>query len=64
VTTGKMDRYVYQLATRFNGKHYCRIFQFGVPQQLASTDDYDTEEEAIEAAELLIQDYQIKTDDT
>jgi hypothetical protein len=64
VTTGKMDRYVYQIATRLDGKYYCRIFQFGVPQQLASTDDYDTEEEAIEVAELLIQDYQIKTDDT
>jgi hypothetical protein len=64
VTTGKMDRYVYQLATRLDGKYYCRIFQFGVPHQLASTNDYDTEEEAIEAAELLIQDYQIRTDDT
>jgi hypothetical protein len=39
---------------RLDGKYYCVIFQHGVPLAIAFTDDYDTEEEAIEAAKEVI----------
>jgi hypothetical protein len=58
-----MDKYVYQVDTSLDGKFYCRIYQFGIPQPLASTDDYDTEEEASEAAEVLIQEYLANTNE-
>ena len=61
MTTGKMDRYVYQLSTRLDGKYYCRIYQFGIPDAIATTDDYDEQKDAIEAAEALIQEYQANT---
>ncbi len=56
-----MDKYLYQVDTRLNGKYYCRIYQFGIPDALASTDDYDEQDDAIEAAEALIQEYQANT---
>jgi hypothetical protein len=58
-----MDKYVYQVDTRLDGKFYCIIYQFGVPQPLASTDDYHTEEEALEGAEEIIQEYLANTDE-
>ncbi len=59
----KMDKYVYQLATRLDGKYYCRIYQFGIADTLATTDDYDEQVDTLEAAEALIQEYQSKVDD-
>jgi hypothetical protein len=56
-----MDRYIYQLSTRLDGKYYCRIFQLRVQQQLEATDDYDEQKDAIEAAEALIQEHQANT---
>ena len=56
-----MDKYEYQVDLRLEGKYYCRIYQHGIPGEIASTDDYDTEEAAIEAAEALIQEYQANT---
>ena len=58
-----MDKYVYQLVTRLDGKYYCRIYMFGIPYFLASTDDFDSEEEALEAAEEIIRGLQLKTDE-
>lgn len=49
-----MNEHEYHLDIRFDGKHYCRIYQHGVHGAIASTDDYDTEEEAIEASKFLI----------
>jgi hypothetical protein len=63
VTTGKMDKYVFQLSTRLDGKYYCRIYQFGIPDAIATTDDYDEQKDAIEAAEATIQEYQAKADE-
>ncbi len=56
-----MDKYVFQLATRLDGKYYCRIYQFGITDALVTTDDFDEQEDAIEAAEAIIQEYQAKT---
>jgi hypothetical protein len=63
VTTGKMDKYVFQLSTRLDGKYYCRIYQFGIPDAIATTDDYDEQKDTIEAAEATIQEYQAKADE-
>jgi hypothetical protein len=40
---------------RLDGKYYCRIYQHSIPGAIASTGDYDTEDEAIEAAKEIIQ---------
>jgi hypothetical protein len=58
-----MSEFEYQLDIRLDGKYYCRIYQHGIPGAIASTDDYDTEEEAVEAAEAIIQEYQAKADE-
>jgi hypothetical protein len=58
-----MNEYGYQLDIRLDGKYYCRIYQHGIPGAIASTDDYDTEEEAMEAGEAIIQAYQAKGDE-
>jgi hypothetical protein len=50
-----MNEYEYHLDMRFDGKYYCRIYQHGIPGAIATTDDFDKEEEAIEAAEEIIQ---------
>jgi hypothetical protein len=49
-----MNEYEYQLDMRLDGKYYCRIYQHGVPGAIATTDDHDTEQGAIEAAKSLI----------
>ena len=49
-----MNAYEFQLDMRLDGKYYCRIYQHGIPGAIASKDDFDTEEEAIEAAEAII----------
>jgi hypothetical protein len=51
-----MNKYEYHLDMRLDGKYYCRIYKHGIPGAIATTDDYDTEEEAIEAAKALIID--------
>ncbi len=56
-----MDKYLYQVDTRLDGKYYCRVYQFGIQDALDTTDDYVEEEDAIEAAEVIIQEYQAKT---
>ena len=56
-----MDKYVYQVDTRLDGKYCCRIYQFGIPDAIATTDDYDEQKDAIEAAEATIQEYQANT---
>jgi hypothetical protein len=53
-----MNEYEYQLDMRLDGKYYCRIYQHGIPGAIASTDDYDTEEEAVEAANGIILEIQ------
>jgi hypothetical protein len=49
-----MNEYEYHLDIRLDGKYYCRIYLHGIPGAIASTDDYDTKEEAIEVAEGII----------
>jgi hypothetical protein len=56
-----MNQYEYQVDMRLNGEYYCRIYQYGIPGAIALTDDYDTEQEAIEAAKAIIREYQAMT---
>jgi hypothetical protein len=58
-----MSEYEYHLGMRLDGKYYCVIFQHGVPLAIAFTDDYDTEEEAIEAAKVLVREKQVESMD-
>ena len=58
-----MSEYEYQLDMPLDGKYYCRIYQHGIPGAIASTDDYEKQEDAIEAAEALIHEYQAKADE-
>ena len=62
MTKGKMDKYVYQLVTRLDGIYYCRICQVGIHDALATTDDYDEQEDATLEVETLIQGYLVETD--
>lgn len=62
-TMTRMSEYEFQLDIRLDGKYYCRIYQHGIPGAIASTDDYDTGEEALEAAEEIIRGLQLKTDE-
>ena len=55
--------YEFQVDIRLDGKYYCRIYLHGVPASIASTDDFIEEEDAIKAAEALIQEYQAKADE-
>lgn len=60
-----MNEYEYQLVMRIDGKCYCRIYIHWIPGAVASTDDYDTEEEAIEeAVKAIILEYQATTQET
>lgn len=59
-----MNEYEYHSDMRLDGKYYCRIYQHGIPGAIASSDDYDTEEEAVEAANVHIARLQIETDET
>jgi hypothetical protein len=56
-----MKAFDFQLDMRLDSKYYCRIYQHGIPGAIASTDDFDTEEEAIEAAEEIILELRAKT---
>jgi hypothetical protein len=58
-----MNEYEYQLDMRLDGKYYCRIYQHGIPGAIASTDDYDTEEEAVEAANGIILEIQMTNEE-
>jgi hypothetical protein len=51
-----MNEYEFHLDMRLDGKYYCSIYQHGIPGPIAFTDDYDTEEEAIEAAKERIEE--------
>jgi hypothetical protein len=54
---GQMFEYeglLFQVDTRPDDKFYCRIYQHYIPKALDKTDDFDTEEEAIEAAKEVI----------
>jgi hypothetical protein len=59
-----MNEYEYQVDIRLDGKYYCRIYMHGIPGAIASTDDYDTEEDAIEAAKALILENKATTQET
>lgn len=58
-----MNEYEYQLYIRLDGKYYCRIYLRGIPGAVASTDDYDTEVEAIEATEEIIRGLRVNIDE-
>ncbi|MHA2403428.1 MAG: hypothetical protein ACXADH_10595 [Candidatus Kariarchaeaceae archaeon] len=56
---GRMFEYeglLFQVDARPNDKFYCRIYQHDIPKALNKTDDYDTEEEAMEAAKEVIRE--------
>jgi hypothetical protein len=55
-----MNNYEFHLDMRFDGKYNCRIYQHGVPGAIVTTDVFDTDEEAIEAAREKIQENQAK----
>ncbi len=50
----KMIEHEYQVDIGRDGKYYCRIYQHGILDATASTEDYETEEEALEVAEGII----------
>jgi hypothetical protein len=50
----RMDKFEYQIDMRLDEKSYCRTYQHGIPAPIGSTDDYETEEEAIEATKETI----------
>jgi hypothetical protein len=58
-----MIEHEYQVDIGRDGKYYCRIYQHGILGGIASTDDFDSEEEALEAAEEIIRGLQLKTDE-
>jgi hypothetical protein len=58
-----MNEYEYQLDIKLDGKYYCRIYQHGIPGPIFFTDDFDTEEEAIEAAEELFRGLRVNIDE-
>ena len=49
-----MIEHEYQVDIGRDGKYYCRIYQHGILDATASTEDYETEEEALEVAEGII----------
>jgi hypothetical protein len=49
-----MNEYGYHLEIRLEGKYKCSIYRHGIPLPFAVTDDYEMEEEAIEAAKRLM----------
>jgi hypothetical protein len=52
---------LYQLDTRPDGKFYCQIYHARIRAAVATTSDYDKEEDAVIAAKALIRDYQAST---
>ncbi len=59
-----MSEYEFQVDIRLDGKYYCRIYQHGIPGAIASTDDYDAEEDAIEEAEEIIRGLRVNSENT
>ncbi len=53
----------FQLDARLDGKFYCRIYKSGIPGPIFFTDDYDTEEQAAEAAKEIIRDHRAMTNE-
>ena len=56
---GAMSEYEFQLDIRLDGKYYCRIYQYGIPGTVGITDDFDTDEEVIDAANEIILLYDV-----
>jgi hypothetical protein len=50
----------FHLNMRLDNKYYRRIYLHGIPGAVASTDDFDTEQEAIEVLGRMIQVCQVK----
>ena len=48
---------------RIDGKYYCRDYKHGIPGAIASTDDYETEEEAIEVVKAIIRGLRVNIDE-
>jgi hypothetical protein len=46
--------YEYHLGIRLDGKYYCRIYQHEIPGTIATTEDFDTEDDAVEASKGII----------
>jgi hypothetical protein len=57
-----MDQYEYHLGIRLDGKYYFSIYLYGIPGPIAFTDDFETEEEAIEAAKEIVSKLHAKFD--
>jgi hypothetical protein len=51
----------FQLDAQLNGKFYCRIYKSGISGPIFFTDDYDSEEQAVEAAKAIIRDHRAMT---
>ena len=51
----------FQVILRIDGQYYCRIYKPGIHLALFFTDDFDTEEEAVEAAKAIIRDHRAMT---
>lgn len=58
-----MNKYTFHLDTRVDGKFYCSIYQHGIPGPIAFTDDFDSEEEAVKAAEEIVSKLHAKFDE-
>ena len=56
----------YQIDVRNDRQYFCRIYNQGLPLlgSTFNTDNYPTEEEAIEAAKAIIQDHRAITDES
>jgi hypothetical protein len=48
---------------RLDGKYYCSIYPRDIQGQIAFTDDYNTEGEAMEAAKELILGYPLRNEE-
>jgi hypothetical protein len=60
----KMIEYLgmqFQIVLRIDGQYYARIYTSGNPLALFFTDDYDTDTQAIAAAEKIIRDHRAMT---
>ncbi len=51
----------FQVALRIDRQYYARIYKHGIPDPLFFTDEFDTEEEAVEAAKAIIRDHRAMT---
>ena len=47
----------YQIDIQMDGRYYARIYKAGIPGPIFFTDDFDTKDEAVEAAIQIIDDH-------